>query len=1020
MNCRVLIIRAYLAGAVPILACVAAPASGQTPAAGNTLLQSARDAFQNDEKREGVTASTASQLAKQDPDKWAWFEGFRGTVAETNANLKVIAEDLPVKANPFFSVDEQVLPGDVLRVRWQDNGTDKSAMLVYVGEESFPDKQKKRSFFIWPYRTRLEYNTIPARKHFQYLQERYGYGELSLDAFYKFAPADSQRADTRWMQPGLFGRKCYLKTTLLNGSATYSIYRHKAGHMADLAEGGLPGQGTFGGTTYKVDHSTAGDKITITFDPTRQPSEVGSAERIGHVQVVRALVNGQPVKLWERLSQNGSESEKEAAQHYKHLTTNNGRFIDKGIQFFGVWNTLKTAQDGAKSDSDSTNYATLTAQISRMKSPSYQAFANAPQVFGRKTKSEWASAEMWDEPIAGLQAGENDLVFQFETWSWCEKGADLEKQKWYDGLSWEYRLRESSSGSPEHRIVATGTKSGSPSQDFLAAFNLHNEYFDYDVSNALTYAEAVRLFKFLRGEPVSIALKGNETKQYRVKYENILAGMPIEFDTLSGGCQYRAHAMCVAIEHRHPRVNCRKVFSIASGYPNATITPLKNGNPVKEKNNGSFKTVKWAFHAAPVVNVEGKDFVFDPSLCENPVSVNRWLEVQSDPGKTKIIPARESTLEEYPFRPSEDSTLQQMSWLKYGEVYGPSPKTVDAQKLAKLLKADGTEEKHDPEKWQLRLQSETGEPKVWGKVSFWRKSVQNTVGKATVLFAEKDFYMDAEVKCQLNLAGAGEGKLYTAQLTMVAEKAVLPEKVSETQKLLLEGERNVKVPIALIVHKAGVPATELSVGLGRSLAKHDDQARYRLPLDAAEEDPCVCVQAHNDSSGTHNGAQMKYALDFTRAKGHVDSNGVVKDNHWPVYAMRDGVVVDVKKGAAEGSSDDNVVSIRHSDRSIAHYHHLQASSIKVSLGQTVQAGFAIAKTGLVGGHVHEHLHVQVNVYSGAKDVTGWDNLEYVKPVPIDTKFVYRSKNGSLKAIQKIVKVKKDSSGEFLQGAYINY
>jgi hypothetical protein len=188
---------------------------------GSEVYQSAVQFFKN--HADEVTARNALD--------YEWFHGFRGVSKETNAGFEVVAHDLPVGKGPRFSLaGSKARPGDMIRVDWTHKGDAKSSVFIYAGEESFPDRDAKHSFFIYPYRTRLEYNTVPARKHRQYLLHLELNRPVTLDLLYNFVP-DPTRATkgepTQWMQKSVWADNLYTRTTMLNGSGRYAIYRAK-------------------------------------------------------------------------------------------------------------------------------------------------------------------------------------------------------------------------------------------------------------------------------------------------------------------------------------------------------------------------------------------------------------------------------------------------------------------------------------------------------------------------------------------------------------------------------------------------------------------------------------------------------------------------------------------------------------------------------------------------------------------------------------------------------------------------
>ena len=69
------------------------------------------------------------------------------------------------------------------------------------------------------------------------------------------------------------------------------------------------------------------------------------------------------------------------------------------------------------------------------------------------------------------------------------------------------------------------------------------------------------------------------------------------------------------------------------------------------------------------------------------------------------------------------------------------------------------------------------------------------------------------------------------------------------------------------------------------------------------------------------------------------------------------------------NSYGNLVVIQHDDGSASYYGHLKQNSIKVSVGQRVQAGQEIAQVGSSGYSTGVHLHFEIRTYYGANRST---------------------------------------------------
>lgn len=137
--------------------------------------------------------------------------------------------------------------------------------------------------------------------------------------------------------------------------------------------------------------------------------------------------------------------------------------------------------------------------------------------------------------------------------------------------------------------------------------------------------------------------------------------------------------------------------------------------------------------------------------------------------------------------------------------------------------------------------------------------------------------------------------------------------------------------------------------VGRHDAKHDDNYVYWLPYAAGTT---FKVTQGYHGSFSHTGPD-EFAIDWKMPEGT------------PVLAARDGVVVVVKddseKGGAHRKYEDkaNMVTVQHSDGTMAHYCHLAPHSAKVRVGTKVRAGDQLAASGNTGFTSGPHLHFAV-------------------------------------------------------------
>ncbi len=136
--------------------------------------------------------------------------------------------------------------------------------------------------------------------------------------------------------------------------------------------------------------------------------------------------------------------------------------------------------------------------------------------------------------------------------------------------------------------------------------------------------------------------------------------------------------------------------------------------------------------------------------------------------------------------------------------------------------------------------------------------------------------------------------------------------------------------------------------VGNMFAVADRHYRYRLPFKKG-----ALVRVTQEPDGiltTHRDALNRYAVDFSVPQGT------------PVLAARAGTVIEIRDAFSEGRADrklvekTNLVSIMHADGTFAQYAHLAPYSIPVRLGEWVEAGQVIGKSGKSGYAGGPHLH----------------------------------------------------------------
>jgi len=135
--------------------------------------------------------------------------------------------------------------------------------------------------------------------------------------------------------------------------------------------------------------------------------------------------------------------------------------------------------------------------------------------------------------------------------------------------------------------------------------------------------------------------------------------------------------------------------------------------------------------------------------------------------------------------------------------------------------------------------------------------------------------------------------------------------------------------------------------MGNANAKHNDAYTYWLPFKKGGS--YLVSQGYYDNVSHHD---VK-ALDFSMVEGS------------KVYAMREGVVVDVKEDSDKGCPSEeclklsNFVTVLHDDHSFAEYAHLKKNGAAVKEGDKVNAGDLIGYSGKTGWATGPHLHIEV-------------------------------------------------------------
>ena len=163
------------------------------------------------------------------------------------------------------------------------------------------------------------------------------------------------------------------------------------------------------------------------------------------------------------------------------------------------------------------------------------------------------------------------------------------------------------------------------------------------------------------------------------------------------------------------------------------------------------------------------------------------------------------------------------------------------------------------------------------------------------------------------------------------------------------------------------------------LSSFDSLYEYDLPF--ANGKTFEVGQGYNGKK-TH---QNENALDFSMGLGN------------EIFAARDGVVIKVVDKNNYACTDEsckeynNMVTIYHSDGTMADYAHIQQNGSRVKVGDKVKKGSLIAISGNTGWSSGPHLHFCCYFYKGTNRVT------------IETKFKMGRKIETLKEGEKYTK-----------------
>lgn len=150
--------------------------------------------------------------------------------------------------------------------------------------------------------------------------------------------------------------------------------------------------------------------------------------------------------------------------------------------------------------------------------------------------------------------------------------------------------------------------------------------------------------------------------------------------------------------------------------------------------------------------------------------------------------------------------------------------------------------------------------------------------------------------------------------------------------------------------------------LGDITAQHNEATIYDLPFASGKT---YTVMQGYGGKFSHS-AELRYSIDFEMLQGT------------PVLAAREGTVVRVETSYTQGGVNPalrdkaNLITILHSDGTLADYVHLRPGGSLVGVGQSIKRGQTIGYSGNTGYTSKPHLHF--HVYKAVSTAGAWQTL----------------------------------------------
>jgi len=229
--------------------------------------------------------------------------------------------------------------------------------------------------------------------------------------------------------------------------------------------------------------------------------------------------------------------------------------------------------------------------------------------------------------------------------------------------------------------------------------------------------------------------------------------------------------------------------------------------------------------------------------------------------------------------------------------------------------------------------------------------------------------MDPKIPVQLRVEQKPGENTYFAfnslyapvQLSVSLENAKSVQLVPLVGDFMLPAQRETQAFSVLADGPAAGYQLSYRITPGAPNSAVDLNAEYRLPFQKGKG-----FVVHQSFGGkfSHTSPENYHAVDFAMPIGT------------PIHAARAGIVMQIEEDFFKAGLDKktygeraNFVAILHSDGSFAVYAHLDLENVMVGLGQRIDVGQMIARSGNTGFSTGPHLHFVVQRNAGGRLVS---------------------------------------------------